>query len=154
MISTFTCRHCRREKAANPRLKGNQKYCGVASCQRARKAEWKRQKMATDADYRLSHQLCNEQWREANTSYWRSYRKLNPDKVERNRMLQKLRRIKAKNAITTKPENPTSVAKVDALFTKELQGDTLFWLKSAVAKVDTLLVEISPLSTSYKSLQR
>lgn len=69
-------------------------------------------------------------------------------------MLQRLRRIRAKFAETTKPEGEASVAKVDALFPKELQLDSVFWLKSAVAKVDTLLVEISPLSTSYKALPR
>ena len=69
-------------------------------------------------------------------------------------MLQRLRRIRVKFVETTKPEGEASVAKVDALFPRELQLDSVFWLKPAVAKVDTLLVEISPLSTSYKALPR
>ena len=150
MVSTFKCRHCRCEKLVNPRLKGSQTHCGEASCQRARKAEWKRRKMEQDCDYRMTHCESNKACRQNHPEYWREYRLKHPDKAKRNRLLQKLRRIKAQspseaNRCLMSSTQP-AVAKVDALFSKQLRAGNMFWLKSAVAKVDALLVEISSIS--------
>jgi hypothetical protein len=150
VVSIFKCRHCLCDKSANPRLKGSQTHCGEASCQRARKAEWKRRKMEQDRDYRWTHCESNKTWRLNHPEYWREYRQKHPHKVKRNRLLQKLRRIKAQHpqqadSCQIAPIQP-AVAKVDALFTKQLQAGSIFWLKPAVAKVDALLVEISSIS--------
>jgi len=154
LVTTFVCRHCRCEKSANPRLKGKQSFCGEPPCQRARKAAWKRGKMEQDSDYRLNHIEGNRSWRKSHPDYWREYRRKNPEKEKRNRLLQKLRRIRARGDASSVIESPPSVAKVDALISKELQLDSLFWIKPAVAKVDAILVEISSLSTSSNELQR
>ncbi len=154
MVTTFKCCHCHRERSTNPRLKGRQSYCGDPPCQRARKADWKRLKLVEDPDYRLNHIEGNKSWRTSNPDYWRTYRQKNPEKAKRNRLLQKLRRIKARRDLGSKGRPDTSVAKVDALFLEKLQVDRVFWLKPAVAKVDALLVEISSVSTVYDKLQR
>lgn len=158
MVMRFTCRNCRRRKAQNPRLKGKQRYCSEAPCQRARKAEWKRKKLATDGDYRTTHSESNQAWRESHRSYWSTYRKNHPEKVERNRVLQKIRRLKAKlrasGEVSVTPNSEPSVAKVDTFLPKELQGDSFFWIRPAVAKVDAFLVEISSISAPYDELQR
>ena len=49
MQAKFICKNCGKEKQANPRLKSNQRYCNEQACQRARKAEWHKRKMATDS---------------------------------------------------------------------------------------------------------
>lgn len=154
MVTTFKCCHCRCETSANARLKGRQSYCGDPPCQRARKAAWKREKLDQDSDYRLNHAAGNKSWRTSNPDYWREYRQKNPEKEKRNRLLQKLRRIKAQSYEARQDRAETKVAKVDALFIEKLQVDRMFWLKPAVAKVDALLVEISSISAGWDKLQR
>jgi hypothetical protein len=110
--------------------------------------------MEQDSDYRLNHIEGNRSWRKLHPDYWRQYRRKNPEKVKRNRLLQTLRRIRAQKGQKTPNESTPFVAKVDALISKELQVDSLFWLKPAVAKVDALLVEISSISTGSNELQR
>lgn len=154
LVATFKCCHCHRERSANPRLKGRQSYCGDPPCQRARKADWKRLKLAEDPDYRLNHIEGNRSWRRSNPHYWRTYRQKNLEKAKRNRLLQKLRRIKAGRDLGPKGRTDTAVAKVDALFLEKLQVDRMFWLVPAVAKVDAFLVEISSISAGCEKLQR
>ena len=154
MVTTFKCCHCHCDRSANPRLKGIQSYCGEPPCQRARKADWKRAKLGQDRDYRHNHIEDNKSWRSANPEYWREYRQKNPEKEKRNRLLQKLRRIKAQSHAARQSRVDIRVAKVDALFIEKLQVDRVFWLKPAVAKVDALLVEISSISDGWEKLQR
>ncbi|NBV72269.1 MAG: hypothetical protein EBR60_09575 [Burkholderiaceae bacterium] len=111
-------------------------------------------KLGEDPDYRLNHIEGNKSWRTSNPDYWRRYRQKNPEKAKRNRLLQKLRRIKARRELASKDRPDTGVEKVDASFIENLQVDSLFWLKPAVAKVDALLVEISSISAAYDKLQR
>lgn len=47
---TFRCVCCRRIRPVNPRVK-DQEYCGIKSCQQARKNKWQREKLQTDPDY-------------------------------------------------------------------------------------------------------
>ena len=64
MQKTFICKNCEKEKPVNIMLTVPQQYCGEAPCQRARKAEWQRQKKATDANYRARQQQCVRQWQQ------------------------------------------------------------------------------------------
>ena len=43
--------HCRRILNPDPRVK-NQRYCGEKACQRARKRQWQKEKLAVDPDYK------------------------------------------------------------------------------------------------------
>lgn len=85
-------------------------------CQRAKKAAWKRHKMATDPDFKRDQKLSNKKWAQNNPGYWKEYRKRNPKKAEINRILQAIRNRRRysnrkKNANTDIP----LIAKVDAL---------------------------------------
>ena len=77
-MKTFKCRGGHRERPANPKVK-EQNYCGRADCQRARRREWQRKKMATDPDYRENQRNSQKQWQEKNPDYWRDYRKNRQD---------------------------------------------------------------------------
>ena len=44
----------------------NQKYCSSKECQRVRKTEWQRKKMANDEDYRKNQADCQQRWRAKN----------------------------------------------------------------------------------------
>src|SRR2546425_5475323 len=49
MNHTIRCAHCRCLVLPNPRVK-TQRFCSNKACQRARKAQWQRTKLATDPD--------------------------------------------------------------------------------------------------------
>ena len=68
-----------------------QLVCSDLGCQRRRRAEYHRQKIAADPEYR---QVCldsPQKWRFRNPDYWRRYREQHPAAVERNRHQQHVR---------------------------------------------------------------
>jgi len=93
MQRTFICKGCGKEKAINPKLKGKQKYCGDAVCQRARKAAWQNQKMVSDQQYHADQHRCKKAWRQQRPAdkYMHQYRAEHPKYVEQNRLAQKER---------------------------------------------------------------
>lgn len=65
--------------------------CTTEECQRRRRREYHRRKVATDSVYR---QVCNDssqKWRAANRGYWKRYRQVHPDQASQNRTLQQTR---------------------------------------------------------------
>jgi hypothetical protein len=92
MNRTMRCVHCRCLFAPNPRVK-TQRFCANTACQRARKAQWQREKMATDPEHRWQHQ---------HPHYWRQYRQTRADYRERNRLLQQHRDHKRRGRLLAK----------------------------------------------------
>jgi len=84
------CRYCRQVfKPAS--YHPQQQVCGHPACQRQRRRDYHRQKIASDPVYQ---QVCLEsprKWRKANPDYWKKYRQDHPEQVERNRQQQRLR---------------------------------------------------------------
>ena len=73
------------------RFHPEQTVCAAAKCQRQRRREYHRRKVAADSVYR---QVCNDssqKWRAENPGYWKRYREAHPDKANRNRALQQTR---------------------------------------------------------------
>jgi hypothetical protein len=71
----FRCRQCKRVLAV--RVIG-QGYCGEAACQKARKNAWRREKYASDSDYRLNQRDSTDEWLNSvggAAQYHREYRK-------------------------------------------------------------------------------
>jgi hypothetical protein len=81
------CVHCRCRFVPHPRVK-RQRFRSNARCQRARKARWQRDKMATDADYQANQRDARQAWQHSHPDYWRQYRLRRADYRERNRLLQ------------------------------------------------------------------
>jgi hypothetical protein len=74
-IKRFKCRHCRR---LFPKKVTDQKYCGASACQKARKNAWRREKYASDPDYRLNQKESTEAWLLSvggSAEYYREYQK-------------------------------------------------------------------------------
>ena len=68
-----------------------QSVCSDSGCQRRRRAEYHRQRIVADPEYR---QVCldsPQKWRSRNPDYWRRYREQHPAAVERNRQQQHVR---------------------------------------------------------------
>jgi hypothetical protein len=84
------CRYC--EKAFQPsKFQLRQTVCSHPACQRRRRNDDHRQRLATDPDYQ---QVCLDsprKWRARNPGYWKRRRQIHPEVAERNRQRQKLR---------------------------------------------------------------
>jgi len=143
------CINCGRSFIQSPRHK-NQNYCKGQECQRAKKADWQRQKMRTDPEYKATQKLSNRKWRESNPGYWKKYRERNPEKAERNRMLQRLRN---KQKASYKADCQGKIAKMDAsesLKSNRFKAIGQYWLVPVIAKMDALKVNIVAYSTGYQ----
>ena len=76
--------------------------------------------MRTDPDYKFNQKLSQNQWVKANLGYWKAYRKRNPEKAERNRILQAIRNRRARSPQKDEKMDDLLIAKMDAL------GDAMY----------------------------
>jgi hypothetical protein len=128
-----TCPHCGKRFLPHPAVL-NQRYCGSADCQRARKKSWQKEKLKSDPDYRENQAAAQKGWRERNKGYWREYRKNNQTYSQRNRLRQRERNRQKR-----------MIAKMDELGAKNLIAPgryRLVPLYGKIAKMDELIVEI------------
>ena len=145
-MEAIPCCHCGDFFIQSPRHK-NQCYCLKPECRRAKKAAWKRKKMREDPDYAFNQKLSNRKWAKANPSYWREYRLKNPEKAERNRLLQAIRNRRRKS----KKAHPAAlIAKVDASISSNIRPNGWFYLVPLIAKVDPLKIYIQAVSAPYR----
>ena len=129
------CMHC--QVFFVPRNKA-QTYCSAPECQRARKAKWQRDKLASDPEYRAGQKLAKQKWARGRPDYWTEYREKHPDKTDRNRALQKVRDQKRRHEAPGSKE--TILAKMDARkpCKQNLSGE--FWLVPVLAKMDAVKI--------------
>lgn len=84
------CPYC--QQAFQPaRYHPQQVVCSQPPCQRQRRRDYQRRKIASDPVYR---QVCldsSQKWRRAHPDYWMQYRQHHPEQVERNRQRQQRR---------------------------------------------------------------
>lgn len=90
MNHTRRCPHCRVHFVPNPRVKA-QRFCSRKACQRARKTQWQRDKLASDPDYRANQRDCQRNWQRQHPHYWHQYRQKRANYRERNRVMQRQR---------------------------------------------------------------
>jgi hypothetical protein len=127
-----------------------QNFCKKTECQKARKAAWQRNKMHTDPDYKADQELSKKKWAQANPDYWKNYRENNPEKAERNRMLQAIRnRRRAKSRHSNIKMYPSLIAKMDARKSNEFNPVGQFWLVPVIAKMDVRKVNIYTITDRY-----
>ena len=133
----------------SPRHK-NQCYCMKPECRRAKKAAWKRHKMATDRDFKRDQKLSNKKWAQNNPGYWKEYRRKNHEKAERNHILQTIRNRRRPNSRNNNENADIPlIAKVDASISNNFKVVGQFWLVPVIAKVDALKVNIFDISCPY-----
>ena len=149
-MEEIQCWHCGGFFPPSPRHK-KQYYCLKPDCRNARKAAWKRKKMREDPEYRLNQKTSNKVWFEAHPGYWKKYRDRNPEKAERNRILQTIRnRRRSKKGRADARGDPSLIAKVDTSIPKKIKVVGQFWMVPVIAKVDALKVHIYEIPTSYQ----
>lgn len=84
------CRFC--QQVFEPsKFRLDQSVCSQAECQRRRRAEYHRQKIATDPEYAEVVRDSRRKWREAHPGYQTTYRQSHVAAVERNRQPQRPR---------------------------------------------------------------
>ncbi len=116
---------------------GLQGFCSKPECQKARKALWQKQKLATDPEYKKGQDLANQKWLAQNPDYYKNYLQKNPEKADRNRALQRIRNHKKQ------PVKAICIAKMDVRKScnQSLLGQ--FWLVPTIAKMDPIKIFIA-----------
>ena len=106
--------------------------------------------MREDPEYRLNQKASNKAWFEAHPGYWKKYRERNPEKAERNRILQRIRnRRRSKRDKDDITGDRSLIAKVDASSSHKIKVAGQFWMVPVIAKVDALKVYIYEIPSPY-----
>ena len=148
-MDPIPCCHCGDYFPPSPRHK-DQRFCKKSACQKARKAEWQRNKMATDPEYRANQRQSHQEWLWANPNYWKGYRKRNPEKAVRNRMLQTIRnRRRGKSQDSNAKMDTSLIAKMDASKPNSFNLVGQFWLVPVIAKMDALKICLHTVPGGY-----
>lgn len=146
MSKTFRCVHCQRRYKKNPRLKGQQKYCGSKSCQQSRKNRWEREKLSKDSEYRARRRESKKRWysRYPGDRYQNLYRDSHPDYLESNRKKQQKR-----NKPAAIGSGSAKIVKTDALTSESVIRRGLYVLLpykktdvEKIVKTDALIVQL------------
>ncbi len=106
------CKHCGRSFILTSRHP-NQKYCSQKECQRVRKTDWQRRKLAGDEDYRINQADCRANWASQHPGYWKQYREKHPEYVQRNKEKQ-LKRNRINRERPPLMAIASNIAKMDA----------------------------------------
>jgi len=126
-----------------------QQYCSERKCQNQRRQKWRKQKMASDKDYKANQSDAQKRWCSKNQGYWQRYRDEHPDYVKRNRQQQMVRNAR-RNADKREYE---PIAKRYALDEKKTDISGYYKLIPAderlIAKSDVSLVKLELISVSY-----
>ena len=147
-MEKIPCVYCGGYFDPSPRHK-NQTACKKEKCQKAKKAAWQRHKLKTDPIYKANQKSSQQQWLNANPGYWKKYRENNPEKAERNRILQARRNQKARFSPVDAKMDQWLVAKMDASKADNFQILGQFWLLPVIAKMDALKVNIIKIPICY-----
>ena len=84
------CRYC--EQVFQPsKFQPGQSVCSGPECQRRRRADNRRQMIASDPEYRQVCQDSCRKWRASHPGYWSRRRESHPAVVEHNRQQQRVR---------------------------------------------------------------
>ena len=147
-MEQILCIYCGDLFDPSPRHK-RRTSCKRPECKRSKKADWQRHNMQTDPIYKSNQKISQKEWARANPGYWRQYRKRNPKKAERNRILQTIRNRKARSSHSVAKMDASVIAKMDASKSNNFKILGQFWLVPVIAKMDALKVNIHTISSHY-----
>jgi hypothetical protein len=84
------CRYCQCTFQPS-KFQPHQEVCSRPECQRQRRADYHRAKLATDPEYGDVCRDSARKWREQHPGYWKQYRQSHPAAAEQNRIRQQVR---------------------------------------------------------------
>lgn len=148
----FRCRCC--QKLHPVRVK-DQKYCGSAKCQQARRNAWYRDKCASDPDYRANQKHSTQEWLKTKggaAAYYREYRKRRMESQEAAETTSVLSMHETDNCTKEEARNwdMGKSANIDATPEESLFKSGRYLLIPEHAKpdanIDAIVVEIAMIS--------
>ncbi len=149
-VKKNTCCHC--QTLFTPAFRHpHQKCCGKKKCVLAGRAKLQKKKMDEDLHYRQNQKESNQTWLENNPDYWKEYRKRNPDKAMKNRLMQQIRnqkRFKIKPP-AVKVNLDELVAKMSLVKSAEPKQQISLWLLSTTAEMAPIKVFLISKTDSY-----
>ena len=84
------CRYC--QQAFEPsKVRADQRVCSQPECQRRRRADYHRRKIATDAEYAQVVRDSQRKWRHTHPDFQKTYWQSHPVAADRNRHMQRRR---------------------------------------------------------------
>jgi len=110
MPRKIICRYCKKTFIRSP-YHPKQEVCHSEDCQRRRKREYHRKKLAEDPIYRQNCADSRNNWRENHPDYQRQYRLNNEASCERNRQKQRTRNRKRRLSVIVKNNLAIDVAR-------------------------------------------
>lgn len=147
-MEQIPCTYCGDFFDPSPRHK-NQTACKKTKCQKAKKAAWQRFKMKHDPIYNANQKCSNQKWLKATPDYWKDYRERNPEKVERNRILQAIRNRRARSLPPNAKMDESMIAKMDASKSNKFEVLGQFWMVPVIAKMGASKVNIVKIPMCY-----
>ena len=147
-MEQIPCTYCGDFFNPSPRHK-NQTACKKIECQRAKKAARQRYRIKTDSIYSANQKSSQQKWIKVTPGYWKTYRKRNPEKAERNRILQTIRNRKARDSSSDAKMDAPVIAKMAASESDNFKVLGQFWLVPVIAKMDALKVNIIKIPICY-----
>lgn len=154
----YRCAHC---DALKLKRVLDQRYCGAAACQRARKNRWRRDKYAGDIDYRQNQRESTQRWLSSQggaAAYYRAYRQARSCAPESPPLA-----VEPPTGIKSANSGATRCANSDATEGANSDGkkaETLFCpgtyivSPTAGANSDAFLMKIGFIPEGYGDLQR
>ena len=142
------CRCCGRLFTPRPNVP-DQQYCSRRNCQNTRRQRWRKEKLASDPDYKANQCDAQRRWCEKNPDYWKHYRARHPAYRRRNRQLQKHRnKMRSAARVATGSLIAKRYASKDG---NEIKSGIyrVVPLEGVIAKSDAYLVELNLISGSY-----
>jgi hypothetical protein len=137
------CKHCGDPFTPRPNV-AHQRYCCKAECQKARKNQWRKRKLATDPDYRLNQYDTQKRWRQKHPEYWRGYRTSHPEYEQRNRALQQDRNHKRRQGVIAKSDESSTCSPMRSGYYRLIPAEG-----EGIAKSDEYLVKLDVIPGSY-----
>lgn len=101
MSTSRCCPYCQRCFLPSV-YRPQQAVCSQPECQRRRRRDYHRRKLASDPEYRKVAQDSQKKWRQEHPDYLRQYRAEHPEAVTRNRQRQRVRDQKPRLAFLEK----------------------------------------------------
>ena len=147
-MAEIECVYCGDLFEGSPRHK-NQTSCCKKECQRAKKAAWQRYKLKTDLEYRANQKSSQKKWCKEHPGYWKKYRKKNPEKAERNRIMQTIRNRRARSKDGISKNGTSLIAKMDASKPDKFEILGEFWMVPVIAKMDASKINIIRIPECY-----
>jgi hypothetical protein len=143
VMAEIECVYCGDFFEGSPRHK-NQTCCKKKECQNTKKAAWQRHKMKTDPEYQANQKSSQNRWVQEHPDYWKKYRSKNPEKAERNRILQTIRNRRARSK-----DGTSLIAKMDASNPDRFEIVGQFWMVPVIAKMDASKINIIKIPECY-----